>query len=98
MKRLIPGRGRLLLELDKVKEKKISEHLIAPDLHHEMSRRAIVLAVGKPSIPEDAGEFKVGDMVMISKHTGLIVLDFELGWHDDTHRVCRYGEILGKME
>lgn len=98
MKKLIPGKGRLLLELDKVEERKISEHLIAPDLHSERSRRAIVLAVGRPSIPEDEGEFKVGDMVMINKWTGIIVLDFELGWHDDTHRICRYGEILGTME
>lgn len=98
MKKLTPCKGRLLLELDKVAERKISEHLIAPDLHSEMSRRAKILAVGKPSIPEDAGQFQVGDMVMVSRHTGLIILDYELGWLDDTHKICRYGEILGKME
>jgi len=98
IKKLVPERGRLLLELDKVEESKISEHLVAPDAHHQRTRRAIVLAVGKPSRPEDADRFKFGDKVMVSFYTGIIVHDFELGWHDDTHKICRYDEILGKLE
>jgi len=97
-KRIIPERGRLLIELDKVAETKISEHLVAPDLHKQRTRRAIVLAVGEPSREEDEGRFKLGDKVMVSFYTGIIVHDFELGWHDDTHKICRYDEVLGKLE
>lgn len=98
MKRIIPERGRLLIELDKVAETKISEHLVAPDVHRQRTREGIILAVGKPSRDEDMDRFKPGDKVITSFYTGIIIHNFSLGWHDDTHRICRYDEVLGKLE
>jgi len=107
MKTLIPGTDKLLLELERVEEDVAAEgktddggeyKIVTPETHHQRSRRAIILAVGKFRLPEDQDMYKPGDTVIVSFYTGIIVHDFELGWHDDTHKICRYDQVLGKME
>ena len=106
MKELIPGKDNVLLELDAVEEDVAAEgktddggeyKIVTPEIHHQRSRRATILAVGRIRLPEDRDMYKPGDRVIVSFYTGIIVHDFELGWHDDTHKVCRYDQILGKI-
>jgi co-chaperonin GroES (HSP10) len=108
MKKCLPERGRLLLELEPVKEKTVAEgktedgreyKILAPEKHRERTRRGVILAVGKPAIPEDEGRFAVGDKIMISFFTGMagLIIDYELGWLDDCHRVVMYDAILCKL-
>lgn len=106
MKKFIPNRDRLLVELEPVKEKEIASgetadggeyKLYAPGQHREQIRKGIVLAVGKPSNPEDEGRFNRGDLVVIKFYVGKIIQDYDLGWNDDCHRVVRYDEVLGSF-
>ncbi len=96
MKKFLPEKDRLLVELDPIKEKKVGM-VIVPEKRHERVRYGVVLAVGKPAIPEDEGRFNVGDTIVIRFYVGKVIRDYELGWNDDDHRVCRYDEILGKF-
>ncbi len=106
MKRFMPEKDRLLVELEPVKEKTVAEgktdagedyKIVAPGEHRERTRRGILLAVGKPALPEDADRFSVGDTIMINFYVGKTIIDYELGWLDDCHRVLRYDEVLGKL-
>lgn len=104
MKKFVPNRDRLLVELAPIKERTVAEGkredggsymLVAPELRREQARYGKVLAVGEPSTTEDAGRFKVGDTVVIKFYVGKVIRDYDLGWNDDDHRVVRYDEVLG---
>jgi len=106
MKKFMPQYDRILVELEPVKEKTVAEgktlegkdyKIVAPESHREKTRRGIVLAVGKAVRPEDEGRYSVGDTIMISFYVGKTILDYELGWTDDCHRVVRYDEVLGSF-
>lgn len=107
MKRFKPNHGRLLVELEPVKEKTVASgktddgrdySIFAPDEHREQVRYGKVLAVGKPLRPEDEGRFSVGDTIVIKFYVGKTILDYELGWNDDCHRVVMFDEVLGWWE
>jgi len=106
MKKFIPNQNRVLVELEPIKEKTIAEgkkedggeyKLVAPEARREQARYGVVLAVGNPAVPEDAGRFKVGDTIVIKFYVGKVIRDFDLGWNDDDHRVVAFEEILGKF-
>ena len=96
MKKFLPEKDRLLVELEAIKERKVGA-VIVPEKRHELVRYGVVLAVGKPATTEDVGRFNVGDTIVIRFYVGKVIRDYELGWNDDDHRVCRYDEILGKF-
>jgi len=87
---------RLFVILDEVQEKKIGS-IIVPDNHSERSRTGIVMDVG-PGVKD----YEAGDKVLVSWYTGTRVhLDGETMFgksvQEDSFRVVREGEILGKV-
>jgi len=108
MMKLIPERDRLLIELEPVKEKTVAKgkkedggdyEIIVPDKHHERVRHAVILAIGKPAIPEDEGRYSIVEKILVGYHVGRsgIIVDYAFGWLDDCHRIIRYDEVLGKI-
>jgi len=106
MKKFKPNQNRVLVELEPIKEKTVAEgktdaggnyKIVAPEARREQARYGLVLAVGKPAKPEDAGRFEVGDTIVIKFYIGNVIRDFDLGWNDDDHRVVAFEEILGKF-
>jgi len=107
VKRFIPGKDRILFELDPLKEDVIAEFtradgtegkLISPETKRMPARRATVLAVGRPIREEDKDIYVAGDRILVSSYTGRIIQDFDLKWNDERHKICRYDEVLCKIE
>ena len=90
--KIIPKKGSLLVELDKVQERKVGGVFIV-DKHSEKIRIATVLDVGK-----DVTEYKKGDRIILNYYTGAILYILDLRWHDDTHKIVMEDNVLGKVE
>lgn len=87
---LHPTGDRVLVALEAVQERKVSEHLYAPDLSHMPTRFGIVLRIGG-----DVKLYKPGDMVFMGYHAGTVIDRVELGYKADTLRIVTEGEIWG---
>ena len=90
--KIIPKKGSLLVELDKVQERKVGAIWVT-DKHSEKIRIATVLDVGK-----DVTEYKKGDRVVLNYYTGMILYILDLRWLNDTHKIVMEDNILGKVE
>jgi co-chaperonin GroES (HSP10) len=107
IKRIIPGKDRILFELDQSDEEVISSFtkddgtegvLYSPEKKRMPNRKATVIAVGAPLREEDKDAYKPGDRIIVSWYTGRIINDFDLKWNDERHKICRYDEVLAKIE
>ncbi len=88
-----PMGRRIYLLLDPVAEKKVGE-LYVPDTHSELTRTAIVVAIG-----DQVKNYGVGDMVMVAYTAGRTISpvteDFTPA--NDIHRIVSEEEILCKL-
>ena len=106
IKKIMPGKDRILFELDPSGEEVIASFekadgsegvLYSPESKRMPARKATVLAVGRPVKDEDKDAYVPGDRILISFYTGRIVQDFDLKWNDERHKICRYDEVLAKI-
>ena len=84
--------NKLYVLLDMVEERQVGR-IIVPDKHAEHTRSGIVQSAG-----EETKYYKVGDKILVSYYSG-VVIDLPelnaLGEGQDVHRVFTENEILG---
>ena len=91
--RLVPKGPRMYVILEPVKEKVIGG-IYVPDLHSELTRIAVVQAIG-----EDVTRYKVGDRVIMSYNAGRVINPVVDGFTptNDTHRIITEEEVLAQV-
>ena len=84
---------RIYAVLNPVGEKQVGS-IVIPGMHSELTRLATIKAVG-----EKVENFKVGDQVLISYHSGVVIQPVEDGFtpSNDIFRILTEDEILAKI-
>lgn len=91
--KFIPQGKRLLVRVNRVKEKNVGG-IVIPDKHSELTRIAIVDAVGDGA----KDQFKPGDIVMLGFNEGDVIHLVSERISDDTYRMVPSNSIQAKIE
>lgn len=84
---------RIHIKLDPMYEQ--IKSIMVPDDHREQTRTAEILAIG-PKVKEH-GDFKVGDKIIASFHTGIPIELPQYEMDGTIHKICRESEIMTRI-
>ncbi len=90
-----PRGHRLYAIFNPVEEHKVGR-VFVPDQHSQTSRIGIVQAIG-----EDVEKYEIGDKILISYYSGVVVdlaALYAQGGGQDVHRILSEEEVLGIIE